>query len=101
MYKEKDEKSMKEEEKKFFSELCCIQKIVINMIISKEKKFDSVESMLKETTYETIYRCMELFDGYGENKEKYEIKNLASGNVLNNDIELHNQCETYLQFSDV
>lgn len=92
---------MTKEQEVFLKELSNIQDFVVNVILSKKEEFDDTESMLNETIYETIYRCMELLDGYRNNNIKCEIKNINSGNVLNAGMELHNRCETFLKFTDI
>lgn len=89
---------MSDEQLKFYKELARIQDFVVNVTLSKEDEYDGTESMLKDISYETIYRCLELIDGYRNNNMKYEIINLKSNEVLNKNIDLHNYCEEYLQF---
>lgn len=92
---------MTKEQEVFLKELSDIQDFVVNVILSKEEEFNDTQSMLNEATYETIYKCMELFDGYRNNDIKCEIKNINSGNILNEKMELHNQCETFLKFTNI
>lgn len=88
---------MSDEQIKFYKELSEIQDFVVNVTLSKEKEYDGTEDMLIDISYEIIYKCMELIDGYRNKNVKYEIKNLQSGEVINENVDLHNYCEEYLQ----
>ncbi len=89
---------MSDEQISFLKELGKIQDFVVNVTLSKENEYDGTEAMLKDASYEIIYKCMELIDGYRDKNIKYEIKNLKSNEVINRNIDLHNFCEEYLQF---
>lgn len=88
-------------ERIFFDELKMIQDVVVNTMLSNEKKYDAVEDLLKDTTYETIYKFMELIDGYGINRRKYEIKDLENDEIINSKIDIHNKCEEHLLHTDI
>ena len=79
-----------------FSELSVIQDVVVNNMLSNEKKYDNTQDYLLDTTYETIYRFLELIDGYGINRIRYEIKNVNSGEIINHNTDLHDNCEDFL-----
>lgn len=89
------------EQKKFFKELNKIQQMVIGVTLSKTEKYTNIEDMLNDVTYETIYRLMELLDGYRSNDIRCEIVNIISGNRINYGIELHDYCEEYLDCTDI
>lgn len=88
---------MSDEQITFYKELSEIQDFVVNVTLSKEKEYDGTEDMLIDISYEIIYKCMELIDGYRNKNVKYEIKNLQSSEVINENVDLHNYCEEYLQ----
>lgn len=81
---------------KFFEELTFIQEYCVNVALSKEDKYCNTEELLKDVTSETIYRIMELLDGYGDKLEKCKIVNTITGEVINEGIELHDKCVEFL-----
>lgn len=92
---------MIEEKEEFFNEIKLIQDLAINIVLSNIEKYNSSEDVLKDATYETIYRMMELIDGYRNKNIKYNICNVNSGRSVNENIELHDLCEEYLQCTDI
>ena len=44
---------------------------------------------------------MELIDGYRNKNIKYNICNVKSGRSVNENIELHDLCQEYLQCTDI
>lgn len=92
---------MTEEQKNLLKELSIIQESVVNVTLSKVEKYNNVETMLKDVTYETIYRLMELIDGYRGESIKYNIVNSKSGNCINQGIDLHDYCEDNLECADI
>ena len=67
----------------------------------KASKYDSMEDLLNDVTYETICEFMELLDGY-KNKDLYgEIISRSKGCKINSKMELHDCCEDYLKCSDI
>lgn len=89
---------MTDEQTNLYEELRKIQDYAINVTLAKEKEYARTEEMLIDISYEIIYRCMELIDGYKNKEIKYSLKNVKSGNVVNDNVDLHNYCEEYLQF---
>ena len=79
-----------------FKELRNIQEYVVNVTLIESKRYQDLESMLNDITYETICRIMELLDGYYNNNLKGEIIDVQSGESISSEIELHDQCEDYL-----
>ena len=92
---------MLEELKIFWEEIQKIQDYAVNLSLSKASKYSSIEEQLNDITYETIYRIMELLDGYKNESLKGIIIEKSSGKSINSDIDLHNFCEDFLKFSDV
>ena len=92
---------MIEEKEEFFNEIKSIQDLAINIVLSNIEKYNSSEDVLKDATYEIIYRIMELIDGYRNKNIKYNICNVRSGRNVNENIELHDLCEEYLQCTDI
>ncbi len=88
-------------QKDFFNELKIIQDLVVNVMLSNESKYNDTEDLLIDTTYETIYKILELMDGYGVNKRKYEVKDVINGEMINKKISLHNMCEENLLHTDI
>ncbi|MDE5909641.1 MAG: hypothetical protein K2H52_13005 [Lachnospiraceae bacterium] len=67
----------------------------------KMSKYDDVEKLLNDVTYETIYGMMELLDGHKNHDLRGKVINRITGNCINSNIELHNYCEEYLNCSDI
>ena len=91
----------KSEQELFFEELHRIQDLLIEAGLCKQDEYKNMEEMLEDVTYEAIYRICEMIDGYGHNSIKYKLVNTRNGNVLNENLELHDQCIDYLRCSDV
>ena len=85
----------------FFNELKNIQDVVVNIMISNESKYADTGDLLIDTTYETIYKVLELMDGYGINHKKYEVKDIINDEIINKTISLHNLCESTLLHTDL
>ena len=90
----------KSDQELFLEELRGIQDFVIEVSLCKQDEYKNTEEMLKGVTYETIYRVCEMIDGYGHNSTKYKLVNTQNGNVLNEKLELHDQCADYLRCAD-
>lgn len=92
---------MTEEQKAFFNELSAIQHIAVNVALSKKDSYKKTEDMLKDVTDETIYRLMELLDGYRNEAIKCSLVNTKTGNILNENIEMHDLCVDFLDSADI
>lgn len=68
---------------KFFEELAYIQEYCVNVRLGKEGNFCNIEELLKDVTYEVIYRIMELLDGYGGEVQRCNIVNSVTCEVIN------------------
>ena len=88
-------------QKDFFNELKIIQDVVVNVMLSNESKYNDTEDLLIDTTYETIYKILELIDGYGVNKKKYEIKDKMKDEIINKKTNFHNMCEETLLHTEI
>ena len=80
----------------FLNELKIIQDVVVN-----ESKYNDTEDLLIDTTYETIYKILELIDGYGINKKKYEVKDTINDEIINKKTSIHNMCEESLLHTEI
>lgn len=85
----------------FFNELKLIQDVVVNIMLSNERKYTDTEDLLIDTTYETIYKILELMDGYGINQKKYEVKDIMTEEIINKTVSIHNMCEATLSHTDL
>lgn len=85
----------------FFNELKILQDVVVNIMISNESKYADTGDLLVDTTYETIYKVLELIDGFGINHKKYEVKDIINDEIINKTISLHNMCESTLSHTDL
>lgn len=92
---------MTREQELFWKEIKEIQNFVVNVSLSKLSKYTNEEMLLNDVTYETIYKLMELIDGYKNNSIRGEIINSVSGHTINSDIKLHDYCEEYLKCSEI
>ena len=90
----------KTEQELFFEELRRLQDFVIGVGLCKQDKYKSTEEMLEDVTYETICRMCTMIDGYGNNSTKYKLVNAQNGNILNENLELHDQCVDYLRYTE-
>ncbi len=88
---------MTKEQINFFEELAYIQEYCVQVPLSKEDKYCNTEELLKDVTYEVIYRIMELLDGYGRELQRCNIVNTVTGEVINEGIELHDKCVEFLE----
>lgn len=96
-----EDKLMECEKELFFQELRKIQDFAIGTALSKEDKYDSTEQLLEDVTYDVIWRICEMIDGYGNPSVKYNITNLKTQKTINEIIDLHNECEAYLRYTEV
>ena len=92
---------MTREQELFWKEIQKIQDCVVNVSLSKKAKYDDMEKLLNDVTYETIYKIMELLDGYKNKNLQGEIIYKPTGSSINSNIDLHNYCEEYLNCSDI
>ena len=92
---------MKREQEIFWKEIQKIQDYVVNVSLSKIPKYNDMEKLLNDVTYETIYGIMELLDGYRNHDIRGDIINVPSGMSINSGVELHDSCEEYLSCSDI
>lgn len=82
-----------------FNEIKYIQNSIINYILyNNTKKDDKInDELIADTINETIYRIMELFDGYSSIKIRYLIKNINTGIIINDNIfDLHDKWYNYV-----
>lgn len=92
---------MSAEQELFFKELRRIQDYVIGVSLCKQDKYKNTEELLEDATYEAICGMCEMIDGYGHDSRKYKLVNTSNGNTLNDNLELHDQCEDYLRCTDI
>lgn len=92
---------MTREQDLFWREIKKIQDYVVNVSLSKISKYDDMENLLNDVTYETIYAIMELLDGHKNSDLRGEVISRFTGCSINSNIELHNYCEEYLNCSDI
>lgn len=92
---------MNDEQKLFYMELRKIQDLAIGTSLSKQSEYNETEDMLEDITYDVLYRICEMIDGYRNNLIKYNISNLKSNNIVNENIALHDWCEEFLRYTDI
>ncbi|MBP3595502.1 MAG: hypothetical protein J6J44_13360 [Lachnospiraceae bacterium] len=90
------------EQEIFWKEIKKIQTSVVDMSLLKYKQYgNNIEMLLNDVTYETIYKIMELFDGFRNESLRYEIVNKVNGISVNKSTGLHDCCEEHLNCSDI
>lgn len=97
----KNEEMFWNEFDEFWNELKKIQKITVDTYLYEYSKYDNIEDLLNEVTFNTIYSFIELLDGLKNENIKGEIINLKSNNIINRDSLLHDFCEEYLKSANI
>lgn len=92
---------MNDEQILFYEELRKIQDFAIGTSLCRQNKYENIEDMLEDITYDVIYMICEMIDGYRHNLIKYKIVNIKNDKVVNDKIELHDWCEGYLRCTDI
>ena len=92
---------MKSEKEIFFSELRKIQDFAIGTSLCKQNKYQKIEDMLEDITYDVIFMMCEMIDGYRNSSIKYKIVNMNNNNILNDKNALHDECEAFLRCTDI
>ena len=89
---------MNSEQEYFLKKLAEIQSRETDVALIKlgESENEKLRSAFEDFGYEIIYRIMELLDGYYDSSKKYEVRNLLSNTVLNNDSDFHDLCGDFL-----
>jgi hypothetical protein len=92
------EEKMNSEQEYFLKKLAEIQSRETDVALIKlgESENEKLRSAFEDFGYEIIYRIMELLDGYYDSSKKYEVRNLLSNTVLNNDSDFHDLCGDFL-----
>ena len=85
----------------FWKEIQNIQRETVDIFLSKITKYDDMENLLQDVSYEVIYGMLELLDGLKNDEIKGNIITVSNGNVINSHMDLHNYCEDYLKCSKV
>ena len=85
---------MNAEQTLFYSEIRKIQDFAIGKTLCKKDKYEDMEEMLEDM-------MCEMMDGYRSNLIKYSMINIKSGNVVNEEIALHDWCEGYLRCTSI
>ena len=81
----------------FFQHLKHIQELVVTNAMSEHKANDNLEEILFDASYESIYRVLELIDGYTSDSLKLDLVDRETGQSLRKNIELHDKCADYLR----
>jgi hypothetical protein len=84
-------------QKEFFKTLKSIQEEIVYSSLSSYKNEVANDDFLFSVTYDTIYKIMELIDGYYAPNLKLDLIDNNSGKSLKADIELHDSCASYLK----
>lgn len=92
---------MKKSQMDFFRALQEIQELTIQIMLCNEHKYDTTENLLIDTTYDAIYRIMELIDGYRKEALNLDIVDKNTSESIKEGIQLHDKCVEFLQCTDV
>lgn len=78
----------------FFTKLQQIQEEVVTSQNNTSNKL--TEKEIYNLTYDTIYKILELIDGYTSDKIDLDLIDNLSGNSIKKEIQLHDKCADYL-----
>ena len=84
----------------FLKSINNIQDEVINVMLINKDKYDNLEEMITDATYEMTYKIFELMDGYYNKDLQYRLIEINSNEVVNDSTNIHDLCEDYLKYSD-
>lgn len=85
---------MTNEQLVFFTRLQQIQEEVVTSQNNTSDKL--TEKEIYNLTYDTIYKILELIDGYTSDKIDLDLIDKLSGNSIKKEIQLHDKCVEYL-----
>ena len=88
-------------QQKFFLELKQIQEDEVLIKLSKKDRYENMEDILTDITYDTIFRIMELIDGYRNDGLQLDLIDKNTFESIKNGIELHDQCPEFLKCTDI
>lgn len=88
------------EKEMLFANLSKIQEEAVVSVLIQQEKYHNIEEMLTDVSYEVLYRCMELLDGYYCPDIKYRLTNVKTDAEVNESLDLHDFCPDYLKFVD-
>ena len=93
-------KKINQIQNEFFSVLKDIQDNAVCSSLNDYNKGDDIEDLLYDVTYETIYRIMEMIDGYSYCNLDLELDLIdrKSNESLRAGIELHDTCANYIKY---
>jgi len=75
-----------------------IQEDVVQVALSESKcSCENIEALLYDVTYDTIFKIMELFDGYTKNDLQLDIIEKRSKKSLKENIQLHDVCVDFIK----
>lgn len=90
---------MQQVEEVFWSQLHSIQEEVVRQYLNQFERGEPAD--LYGVTYDTIYSLLELIDGYRESyRLGISLVDKESGEIINPDRFLHDQCEQYLRYQN-
>lgn len=92
---------MKKIQKEFFVALQEIQDLSVNIMLCNVKSYENMEDILFDVTYDTIYKIMELIDGYSKKNLQLDIIERNTLESVRNGIELHDTCAEFLRYSNI
>lgn len=84
----------------FLTNVRKIQDEVVNVMLTNRNRYDDLDELISDATYEMTCRIMELFDGYYNEELKYRITEMNSNETVNEFSNLHDLCEGYLKCSN-
>ncbi len=85
----------------FFEEVRVAQDRLINILRCNKDKYNNVDDLVIDSTYEAIYSVLEIIDGFNTTGKKYYLTDCTSEEVLNSNSCLHNECENRLMHTNI
>ncbi|MFT9818262.1 hypothetical protein [Lysinibacillus sp. NPDC056185] len=82
----------------FFRTLHEIQEDVVQVALSKcNCSCENIEALLYDVTYDTIFKIMELIDGYSKDDLQLDVIEKDSKKSLKENIQLHDACVDFIK----
>ncbi len=80
-----------------FSYLGSMQEVIVLEAMNGYNKGEYIESVLNGVVYDSIYRVMEMIDGYTYLGRSVDLVDVKTGESIKNGTELHDLCYNYFK----
>lgn len=88
---------MSDIQNELFKEIRTIQEEAVYEALAENP---DIEKLLFEVTYDTVFKLLDIFDGYRNTELDLDIVDRKSGVSINKSRNLHDLCETFLHTGD-